>query len=325
MKQLLWIFLALLFVSAANASQEGTYGYGYWAPKHISDYLKDVDGNSPKEGARQCENVYANALNRGVLDIRYALGYFDDSRGEDSIVNGINYGLSPSLDIEIFHALRKQLTANCWSFSKRLCGFKESGDAETGKVVLTKQEKIHGRKITVRITLTQASASSSFAQNKGASASRQSMLTQQSEENFFGGLRTADVVIYNGHSRNGGGPDFNPPILNSHNKVNYKGYYEKKRPGIIRTIENLKHNPNQGFILGMFSCYSRKHFYQTFMDANPQQGLVLSADTIDYFDALKGSVGYLEGILRGSCGDELSESAKQNDKIRIGFEDYNIH
>lgn len=324
MKQLFWIFLALLFVTAAKA-ENGVYDYGYWAPKHIRDYLKEVDGNSPKEGPRQCENVYANALNRGVLDIRYALGYFDDSRGEDSIVNGVNYGLSPSLDIEIFDAVRDELTKNCWSFSKRLCGFKESGDPSTGKVVLTKQEKIHGRKITVRITLTHASASWSFAKNKGELTSRQNMLTQQSEENFFGGLKTADVVIYNGHSRNGGGPDFAPPILNSHNKVNYKGYYEKKRPGIIKTIASLKQNPNKGFILGLFSCYSRKHFYQTFMSANPQQGLILSADTIDYFDALKGSVGYLEGILRGSCGQELSESAKQNDKIRIGFQDYNIN
>lgn len=323
MKQLLWIFFALLIVSAANADG-GTYGYGYLAPKLIQDYLREVDSGSPDEGPRKCESVYATALTKGVLDIRYALGYFDDSLGHDSIVAGINYGLSPSLDIEIFEALRSELTSRCLSFSKRLCAFKESGDPRSGKVILTKQEKIQGKKIMVRITLTHASASPFFAQNKGALASRQSMLTLQSEENFFGGLKTADVVFYNGHSRNGGGPDFAPPILNSANKVNYKGYYEVKRPGILKALAALKQNPNQGVILGLFSCYSRKHFYNTFLQANPSQRMILSADDIDYFDSLKGSVGYLEGLLRGSCGQELADTAKKNDKLKVGFQGYNI-
>lgn len=323
----MWIFLALLILdlfSVANADT-GTYGYGYWAPRYIHDYLKQVDNNSPEEGPRKCERVYANAINKGILDIRYALGYFDDSTGQERVIDGKNYGLSPSLDIEIFNGLRKELKAGCWSRTKRLCGFDESGDPKFGKVILTKTIDLQGRKTLVRLTLTQASASNSFIQNKGTLAARQNQLTRQSEDNFFGGLKTADVVFYNGHSRNGGGPDFAPPILNSANKVNYKGYYEVKRPGIIKTIAALKENPNQGFLLGLFSCYSRLHFYDTFMKENPSQRLVLSAETIDYFDALKASVGYLEGVLRGTCGQDLADTAKQNPKLKDGFQGYNIN
>lgn len=331
MKNAFWIFLALLIVSVANANTNtnsntgwGTYGYGFWAPKHIHDYLKLVDDHAPAQGGARCESMYTKALNKGVLDIRYALGYFDDSTGVERIFQGINYGLSPSLDIEIFKALRKELTSRCWSRTKRACGFDESGDPKSGKVVLTKKIHLHGKTTLVKITLTQASASTSFVKNKGELSERQSFLTQQSEQNFFGGLKTADVVIYNGHSRNGGGPDFAPPILNASKKVNFKGYYEVKRPGIKKTFETLKTNPNPELILGFFSCFSRLHFYKNFMSFNPHQRLILSAEKIDYFDALEASVGYLEGMLRGSCGQELADIAKQTPKLQEGFQGYNL-
>ena len=107
--------------------------------------------------------------------------------------------------------------------------------------------------------------------------------------------------------------------------MNYKGYYQVKRPGIIKTMNALSQNPNKGVIVGLFSCYSRMHFYNTFTQANPRQRLILSADTIDYFDTLKGSVGYLEGILRGSCGQELADTAKQEPKLQDGFQGYNLN
>lgn len=329
MKTTWWIFFALLLVSVANAnpnaSTDGTYGYGLWVPPMIRNYLDLVDGASPQTGPARCENVYARAFDKGVLDIRYALGYFDDSDGTEKSWNGNNYGLSPSLDIEIFHALRSELTSRCRTKTMLSCGFFEIGNPEQGKVTLEKYIDLHGRHILVRVTLTQASATPSFVLNLGAESARQKFLTTQSEENFFGGLKTADVVIYNGHSRNGGGPDFNPPILASNKKVNYTGYYQIKRPGFNRTMESLKENPNKGIIVGFFSCYSRKHFYDTFIKANPKQRLVLSADTIDYFDTLKASVGYMEGIMRGSCGQELADTAKKEEKLQTGFQGYNIH
>jgi hypothetical protein len=323
MKHVFWIFLTLLVFSVANADS-GTYGFGYWAPKHINTYLKQIDSTSPSEGSPSCRPMYTKVLNKGILDIRYALGYFDDSTGEERVVGGKNYGMSPSLDIEIFNGLRSELKARCWSLSKLLCGFNEVGDPKSGKLYFTKSIKLHGQKILVRLTLTQASASVYFLDNKGPLAQHQAFLTKQSEDSYFGGLKSADVVFYNGHSRNGGGPDFAPPILNSHNKPNYKGYYEVKRPGISRVFAALKENPGQAPIVGLFSCYSRKHFYDNFMQLNPNQKLILSADTIDYFDTLKASVGYLEGILRGSCGQELSRMAEQEQKLIDGFQSYNL-
>lgn len=322
MKTSLLLTTLVLFSGLVQANDD-VYGYARYTPKLTADYLKLVEKNSPEQGPAKCLPMYQPIINKGVLDIRYALGYFDDSTGKDVTWGKYNYGPSPSLDIAIFDTLRDQFRNNCRG-DLNLCNFNEVA-ANKGKSVFEKYINIHGRRTLVRITLTHASASSSFAKNKGPLAGLQKQLTAQSDENFFGGLKTADVVFYNGHSRNGGGPDFNPPILNSLGKVDYDGYYEPKRIGILRTLKSIKENPNKDVLLGMFSCYAEMHFYKAFMNNNPRQKMILSSATIDYFDSLKASVGYLEGILRGSCGQELANTAKQDDKIRGGFQGFQIH
>lgn len=325
MKQAFWIFFALLVVSVANAKDYGVMGFGYWSPIRIQEYLTAVDKVAPVLGAQKCQNVYSNAVKKGVLDIRYALGYFDASQGQDVIWSGINFGLSPSLDIEVFNAIRKEFTKSCASKSLRTCGFIESGDPASGKVILQKHVKWYGAPVLVRLTLTQASATKSYYQNIGSSVERQKFLTAQSEENFFGGLANADIVIYNGHSRDGGGPDFNPPILKSNLKVDYEGYYQVERPGLLKTLHRLSSGSNKESVLGLFSCYSKLHFREPILRANPRQRMVLSADLINYLETLMASVGYLEGFLRGSCGQELADLAKQGEKMQKSFFGYNIN
>ncbi len=310
----------ILLGSQANAA---IYSYDMVLPSMLQSYMTSVNHEATREGQRSCEDGYATSLADGVYDIRYALGYFDDSTGDERVVNGVNYGLSPSLDITVFEALRNHWVQPCYG-GMRLCGFRESGNPANGKVILTKKQKIQGKSVEVRITLTFASASESFQKNKTTLADKQRFLTAQSEENYFEGLKVADVVFYNGHSRDGGGPDFNPPVLNSRMKTNYSGYYHVKRPGFHRMMESLRQNSNKDVVVGMFSCYSRRHFQKEFLRQNPNQKMVLSADTIDYFDSLLSSVGYLEGLLRGQCGSDLEKTAKQNAKVRGGFVDVNM-
>lgn len=321
MKALSLLLLAFSFTSNAHALSK-IYNYYSYIPSRAKSYLASIDQNAPAQGSPTCSPMYQRMLKDDVLDIRYALGYFDDSTGEQRIFDGMNWGLSPSLDITIYEAMIKTLTSRCTG-NLRVCGFDMQGVPENGRLVFHKHMNLHGRPVIVRITMTQASASEYFEQNKGALADRQKALTSQSEENFFGGLKIADIIFYNGHSRNGGGPDFNPPILNSHMKTNYKGYYEVQRPGIKRTMASLAQNSEEP-VVGFFSCYARLHFLKTFMNANPNQKVILSSDTIDYFDAFEGSLGYLEGLLRGSCGTELDNTARQTQKVRQGFQSFNF-
>lgn len=315
----------LIVVFASASSQAAIYGLDSYLPNLLTTYTAAIDRDSPSQGQRSCESMYAPFLQDGVLDIRYALGYFDDTRGKEVIENGVNYGLSPSMDIEVFHALRGSLKKICPNRHRRLCEFRESGDPKSGKVTLQRKLKIHGQKVLVRITLTHASASESYVRNKSSLLQLQQFLTQQSEDNYFGGLKTADVVFYNGHSRNGGGPDFNPPVLTSSKKINYNGYYLVHRTGIKKTLAAARQNPNPGFILGFFSCYAKRHFKESLLRNNPSQKMILSSDTIDYYDSLEGSVGYMEALLRGTCGSELSYTAKKDQSVRQGFQDFQFN
>lgn len=303
------------------------YNYDYWYPGIIEDYMKLVDQApatlaTPAGGDVQCLPLFKNPIKNGLMDIRYALGYFDDSQGIDIIYDNVNYGMSPSLDIEVFHVVRAFLAKPCEG-SRVLCGFSPSGDPEQGKVTLEKQINLLGNQITARITLTQASASDNFVQNQSTLKDRQSFLTLQSEENYFGGLGIADVVFYNGHSRNGGGPDFNPPQLGPDLHVNYDGYYKVVHPGIKRVLAQIKQNPNKDSVIGLFSCFSESHFYDMLIKANPKQRMVLSSDVINYLDSLKASLGYLEGLMRGQCGQNLADIAKQ-DTVKAGFKGFQI-
>ncbi len=304
------------------------YNYDFWFPTILEDYMKLVDQApatlaTPAGGELKCQPVFKNPINNGVMDIRYALGYFDDSQAIDIIYDNINYGLSPSLDIEIFHIVRGFMTKRCEG-SRVLCGFQESGDPAQGKVILEKKVNLLGHDVLARITLTQASASESFVENQASLKERQSFLTKQSEENYFDGIGIADVLFYNGHSRNGGGPDFNPPILAQDLHVNYDGYYKVKQPGIRHVLSQMRQNPNKDSVMGFFSCFSESHFYDMLMKANPKQRLVLSSDKINYLDSLEASIGYLEGLLRGQCGQNLADIAKQNDSVKVGFKGFQI-
>ena len=324
------LFGLLLLSTLAASGNEDVYMYNYWGKEQIKNYAAEISTSvyahlpSPNDG-NKCLPMYKNAIANGVLDVRYALGYFDDSQGIDILWNGKNWGLSPSLDIGIYNSIRNVLSEPCTSPSQvNLCGFEQSGDPDSGKVYLEKRIQLLNNNVLVRIALTHASASESYVLNVNEMKSRQSFLTAQSEENYFGGIGKADIVIYNGHSRDGGGPDFNPPILDKTLHTDYQGYYHKKRIGIKRVLELVKQGTNKDSILTFFSCYSRKHFYDVLMKANPKQRLILSAETIDYFDTLKASVGYLEGFMRGACGQELADIAKQGEKLRSGFQGYQL-
>lgn len=315
------LVLAFFITSQALAA---IYSYDYWIPHAIKNYNQQMEASqAPAQGQRSCEAFYQPMVTDGILDIRYALGYFDHSTGEEILDQGINRGYSPSLDIEVFKGLNNAWTAPCTG-NLKLCGFTAIGSIESGKIFFQKSLRLHGQDILARITLTQASASDSFVLNKTELAERQKRLTEQSEDNYFGGLEKADIVFYNGHSRDGGGPDFNPPVLNSKNKTNYSGYYQVKQPGFKRMIKALRANPNKDIVVGLFSCFSKLHFYDAFVRYNPKQRMILSSDTIMYLDTLRGSVGYLEGILRGTCGDELSQMARQGDVVRDGFTDWRL-
>lgn len=332
----MWVFLLSVWASFItklpaqelskwpdDTSRTGIYNYYYWYPTYLSDYLKEVVSaieKHPVEKSNSCISQYQKVLSKKEFHLVYALGYFDDSNGIEMIHNNVNWGLSPSLDIEIFHIIRESLIQPCEENQKKLtCGFTQLGNPLEGQVELNKSIIFLGEPIKFRITLTYASASANYDQNLTDLRSRQRYLSWQSEQNYFENIGIADAVFYNGHSRDGGGPDFKPPILNSSKKVNYDGYYRVMREGIKRVLQQMKKQSYKESYLGLFSCYSQRHFYKDLTKANPKQKLILSSDTIDYLDTLLASMGYVEALMHGKCGSGLEQIAQQGERLQKGF------
>lgn len=347
----LLILMAFVFLGvnaqAIEKVRPQIYGYNYWIPKIATDFLNRLDQDTELEshieknkstnntmGDLQCLPIFKNIIKNRSLDIRYALGYFDDSQAKDILYDGFNYGLSPSLDIEAYHALRNVFKAPCHSITQKLCGFQEVGDPLSGQILLAKIITLWGVKVLAQITLTYASASDSYVANTTTLSELQKKLTLQSEKNFFDHVGLSDVVIYNGHARDGGGPDFSPPILNKELHVDYDGYYHLKKTGFTRILNqieknkdkdsSIQNNKDKKSILGIFACSSKKHFYKDLISANKNQPMVLSTDKVNYIDSLRASLGLLEGLMRGQCGDHLNTMIQQKDKSLKTYEAFQI-
>jgi hypothetical protein len=319
------LFLVVVFVASQSYAAIGSYDI-LW-PRDLDAYFRLVNASliNTQAEAHQCSSFYKNIDQKSNFNINYALGYFDESYGVLNQQRPDYY--SPSLDGISFDVIRNFLKAPCDSSEPRkLCGFQEQGSAESGKVVLTKTIQFLGKSKQVNLTLTHASASENYQDNKSILLDRQSFMTMQSEQNYFEkiGQMSSDLVMYNGHSRNGGGPDFKPPVLLP--KTLHPNYplYKSQRVGAIKMLNALKSGENKNQILAFISCYSKKHFLADILKINPKQRLIITEEANDYLTALLASMGYLEAVLQGQCGNDLDQTVKLSEKIKVGFTQFGM-
>jgi hypothetical protein len=276
-----------------------------------ADYISLLQGVAtdnlealPADQKAACQKRYEGILDDGVIDIRIPIGYFDWTIGRDVVTEGNNYGLSPSIDIGAYSAMKKLLTATCRG-SVQFCGFRQDGDYK-----FSKQVNVHGRGYQVRLEMGFSSVSESFATNMGRKSGEQTQRSSYMEDFFKSGLRNADAVFYLGHSRNGGGPDFKPPVLiEGMNKVNYKGYYQIKRPGYGVMMAGLS-GRHQPAILGLMSCDSRDHFVSSLRSAAPRTGVISSTAVITIDEVYTALIGGVDALLRGQCQKTFYKSLR---------------
>lgn len=117
---------------------------------------------------------------------------------------------------------------------------------------------------------------------------------------FLQGLTAADAVIYNGHSRAGGGPDFSPPRLAKDLDVDFN-WYRKNEPGFTPIVSTLEGAPSKLKLLGLYSCASSKHFLERVRKVKPDLGLITSPKLIYFSDALESSLESISSLLAMKC------------------------
>lgn len=309
---LLGILTCLTSASAAISGRGYLYETSFLSMGY--DYITLLNGKATdnlesleSDKRKICQQRYGGILNDGILDIRIALGYFDWTTGSNVHYGRTNYGLSPSMDLGAFFALRELLLSRCGGNS-RFCNFSTD---RNNSALFTREVSIHGKKILARIEIQFSSASELLDANLGKYREQQKQRTQFMENYFHRALSEADAVLYFGHSRNGGGPDFSPPVfVGSSNKVNYKGYYEVYRPGFKKLLTALSANARQAPVLGLMSCASRDHFLKKTRAIAPETGVITSLDVLNVDEVYTAMIGAVDALLRGQCQKSFYQSIR---------------
>lgn len=161
---------------------------------------------------------------------------------------------------------------------------------------------VRGKNHRVQIRIMASSAGPDDRTNRDDSFQRWQSI--RAEDTFHSALQSDDVVFYNGHSRDGGGPDFWPPRIYKNGHVQY-AWYSKTKKGLTDMVESLKKNDQHPQLLGLFSCVSSEHFSQELHQAQKNLGLITSRRLLYYSDGLRQSYGALSVLLRLGCEDEL--------------------
>ncbi|MGE5086179.1 MAG: hypothetical protein ACM3MG_07730 [Bacillota bacterium] len=262
--------------------------------KHLEYFPNDDINSLPANQKEACLQRYGTLINDALLDIRISIGYFDWTIGKEVHDGTRNYGFSPSLDLGAYEAIKYLLTSRC-SGNTQFCGFNQEGN-----FTFTKNVNVQGRPVRARILMNFASNSEFFNDNLQSSA--QAERTKYMENFWSQSLQNADASFYFGHSRNGGGPDFAPPILiPGENKVNYKGYYEVYRPGFKKMLAALGAGSGQTRIIGLMSCDSRDHFLSRLRTIAPRSGVITSTNVVTVERVYTAMIGAIDALLRGQC------------------------
>jgi hypothetical protein len=295
-------FLSLLTLSLVHSATAFATDYKFEVDHRLGDLLHIPANLASATGSKACLNRYQSLYQDGVLNVTVGFGYWDNSPGEFVFDQFISNGL------------RVALMAPC-SPGVNVCGFKRSGDLFTKTV-----RGPDGKPNRFTINLLSSSLSSDNVANTTVNRVKQYAHCEAVTRNYFNEIaRGSEVVMYVGHARNGGGPDFCPPVRDGRKHTNYP-WYEANRPGFNRLLTSLATaesigKPNQ--IVGLYSCYSRRHFHKEMARTSPKTGFVLTDVEISSIDALNSLVTTLDAVIAQKCGTGLMEGLRLSQGVNI--------
>jgi hypothetical protein len=270
----------------------------------------------------QCRRAYQSILSDGLIEATVVFGY-KDARPARFV--GDRYERAWFV---------QRILKKCEA-GQTLCGFERSA-ADSDTFFRAGQHSGVGSQggMPFRIILRVASSAVGPDDQENRSHPFQKWQSRYAEELFIQAIQKADIVFYNGHSRAGGGPDFEPPQLDSWSHADY-GAYQKNPRGLKRMLQALSSmNPGSekpgseklgAKVLGLFSCISSGLFAKQVQGAKKDLGLIVSSKLLYFSDALESSSEALESLLKAKCQPEfrraLERSRVQAGARLIGFLD----
>lgn len=270
-------------------------------------YLRATSNSPRTQEELSCQNAYRKLSGRGSISISIMYGY-NDQRPFTSVLDGDEKAI-----------LRSALLSPCRSPLERLCGFAEDSQGKLVKNLLD----VDGRNLQIKINLTSSSVSDDDSANRTSFKDRQVQMSSDSRSEFARALREDDVVFYIGHARNGGGPDFSPPVLNSAGKVDFSRYQARKE-GLSLMLANLSKSEHLK-LLGVFACAADQHFARTLKKTRPEIGYLLAGEVTLPTQMNYALWGALQALLGQACEKAMvvgmtatSDGASKNASFTIG-------
>lgn len=255
--------------------------------------LRYSDANAPKS----CRDRYKSIYNKRAIRIVYAFGYGD--AGNDHVLDHYSYT-----------ALRSRLLRPCQP-DIYLCGFRAD---KNDKDLLRKaeQDSTGENNYLIELKLVKGSLSGNDRFNTlPENSAAQKAVCESATRTFLSEVASgADFVVYNGHSRDGGGPDFCPPVRKRDHHVNYS-WYQKNRPGLNGLATAMKtavDNGNANKVVGLFSCSSQKHFLNRLMSVNNKAGYVVTGRLATFDEMMRDSYAALDSLIAQRCEDGFRQS-----------------
>jgi hypothetical protein len=299
MKNLRYLICLMIFAASSTAFSVSSVLTSTYE-RHLlqTRSLLQSSGYTTNTKPTSCHQQLLNMSKDGRIHITMAFGYMDVSGHQETSQDSNNalYGIGDVLDQFSKAALESVLKESCGRRSNPAyaCGFKKRGN------LLVKQikDRFTGKRTDVTIQMVAASASSSDYANKNQYSSNQSQSSAYARSIFMNGFRNSDAVIYMGHARSGGGPDFYPPVLYSNGAVNYS-HYKSKQQGIRDVLGAISgaHTP----VVGILACNSTALFSRRIKSASPSS-IVVTADALfDYSDIVPTGFAMIEAIVSQRC------------------------
>jgi len=276
----------------------------------------------PHQGSdAKCDDFYSHVRRTGEMKIILGIGYYDFSEGEpfkftyrpDGSFNSIDadFGMNATLDQTIIRVYRELLTTKCRG-ALQFCGFQE----RTPGVFTKDIRSPDGERIHATLEMRSPSVSTSHSQNVGPLKAQQDEKSAAVTSWFFGSIDGADLVVYNGHARKGGGPDFSPPRLLSTNHVNY-GWYAAHTPGLSRLTKALADAQQKPAAILLMACNSTKLFESQVEKVAPNiaySGMNLVPTT--GLVPAKGTIAGVDAFLKMQCQSGLDQELQVDQDMR---------
>lgn len=258
------------------------------------------------EALNQCyDSIQARLREPGKLRVAISLGYSDT----------VDEGLDLVTDKFTLNQVGYQLTKACTYEGQGFCEFKPVSEIEHEPYLYVREIKgPYNDSLKVEVYVMNSSYDLSNSDNVGKYKVEQTTKTANARSFYEWAVTSADAVFYEGHSRDGGGPDFAPPHRATNGKVNYP-WYHKNHPGLNFLIQALNKTEAPPIYFGLMSCASDLHFHRKLAPYLKTSHMIMSTRVVEAYWTKEAVMTSMESLLNFECPEQLKSRLRSHSFI----------